>query len=179
MKKDVAISVRNVSKKFCKNLRQSMLYGISDIGHNMFGLSANSHNLRLNEFWAVDDVSFDVKKGETLGIIGLNGSGKTTVLKMLNGIFWPDKGKISIRGKTGALIAVGAGFHPMLTGRENIYIGGAILGLSKKEVDDKIEEIIDFADIGDFIDSPIIGCVGLQSAGAVGVGIHIILELGR
>ncbi|MEJ2307670.1 MAG: ATP-binding cassette domain-containing protein, partial [candidate division WOR-3 bacterium] len=111
MKDDFAIKVENVSKKFCKSLKRSMLYGIKDIAKNSLGLSSNSHILRRNEFWAVNDVSFEVKKGETLGIIGPNGSGKTTILKMLNGIFWPDKGKITIKGKTGALISVGAGFH--------------------------------------------------------------------
>jgi len=155
MNDDIAIKVENVSKKYCKTLKRSMLYGISDIGRNTLGLSSHSEKLRKDEFWAVDDVSFEVKKGEVLGIIGMNGSGKTTILKMLNGIFWPDKGKISIRGKTGALIAIGAGFHPMLTGRENIFVNGAVLGLTKKEIDEKLDDIIEFADIGDFIDSPV------------------------
>jgi len=132
-----------------------MLYGIKDIGRNMFGLSSHSENLRKGEFWAVDDVSFEVKKGETLGIIGPNGAGKTTLLKMLNGIFWPDKGKITIRGRVGALIAVGAGFHPLLTGRENVYVNAAILRMTKQEVDEKLNDIIEFADIGDFIDVPV------------------------
>jgi len=132
-----------------------MLYGIKDIGRNMLGLCSNSDMLRKNEFWAVNDVSFELKKGETLGIIGQNGSGKTTLLKMLNGIFWPDNGKISIKGRVGAIIQVGAGFHPMLTGRENIYINGAILGMNKKEMDNKFDDIVKFAHIGDFIDSPV------------------------
>lgn len=132
-----------------------MLYGISDIGRNTFGLSSHSDKLRKGEFWAVNDVSFDLKKGETLGIIGPNGAGKTTLLKMLNGIFWPDKGKITIKGGVGALIEVGAGFHPLLTGRENIYINAAILGMTKREVDEKCDSIIDFAGIGDFIDAPV------------------------
>jgi len=152
---DVAIKVENVSKKYCKSLKRSMLYGIKDITKNALGLSSNSSFLRKEEFWAVDDISFEVKKGETLGIIGPNGAGKTTILKLLNGIFWPDKGKITIKGKTGALISVGAGFHPMLTGRENIYINGAILGMSREEVDEKFDAIVEFADIGDFLDAPV------------------------
>jgi len=152
---DVAIKVENVSKKFCKSLKKSMFYGIKDITKNALGMSSNSGTLRKDEFWAVEDISFEVKKGETLGIIGANGAGKTTILKMLNGIFWPDKGKITIKGKTGALIAVGAGFHPMLTGRENIYINGAILGMSRKEVNEKFDAIVEFADIGDFLDTPV------------------------
>jgi lipopolysaccharide transport system ATP-binding protein len=120
-------------------------------------LWGNKHHggLRKDEFWAVNDISFEVKKGETLGIIGPNGSGKTTLLKMIDGIFRPDKGKISIKGKISALIAVGVGFHPVLTGRENIYMNGSILGLTKDELDDKFNDIIEFADIGDFLDMPI------------------------
>jgi len=152
---DIAIKVEHVSKKYCKNLRRSMLYGIKDIGRNTVGMSSHSDRLRRDEFWAVDDVSFKVKKGETLGIIGPNGSGKTTLLKMLNGIFWPDKGKITVRGKVGALIEVGAGFHPLLTGRENVYVNAAILGMTKEEVDEKFDDIIEFADIGNFLDTPV------------------------
>ncbi len=152
---NVVIEVEHVSKKYCKVLKRSMLYGVKDIGRNVFGLSSHSETLRKSEFWAVDDVSFKIKKGETLGIIGSNGSGKTTLLKMLNGIFWPDKGKIMIIGKVGALIEVGAGFHPLLTGRENIYVNAAILGMKKEEVDKKFDDIIEFAEIGDFIDVPV------------------------
>jgi len=155
MDKDTAISVEHVSKKYCKSLKRSMVYGLMDIGRNMLGMSSRSERLRKGEFWALNDISFEVKKGETLGIIGPNGSGKTTLLKLLNGIFWPDKGKITIKGKVGALIELGAGFHPMLTGRENIYINAAILGMTKKEVDKKFDEIVEFADIGDFIDTPV------------------------
>ena len=152
---EAAIKVEHVSKKYCKSLKRSMLYGVEDIGRNMVGLHSRPERLRKNEFWAVDDISFEVKKGETLGIIGPNGAGKTTLLKMLNGIFWPDKGKISIKGRVGALIEVGAGFHPMLTGRENIHINAAILGMPKKEADEKFDEIVEFADIGDFLDTPV------------------------
>ena len=155
MNDNISIKVENVSKKYCKSLKRSMLYGVKDIARNTFGLSSHSDKLRKNEFWAVDDVSFKVKKGESLGIIGPNGSGKTTMLKLLNGIFWPDKGKISIKGKVGALIEVGAGFHPLLTGRENIYINAAILGMTKEETDKKFDAIVEFADIGDFLDVPV------------------------
>lgn len=152
---DVLIKVEHVSKKYCKFLKDSMLYGVTDIGRNALGLSARSERLRKNEFWSVDDVSFEVRRGETLGLVGANGSGKTTMLKMINGIFWPDKGKITVMGRVGALIAVGAGFHPLLTGRENIYINGAILGMTKNEVDRKFDSIVDFSGIGDFLDSPV------------------------
>ena len=155
MDKETVISVENVLKKYCKSLKKSMYYGAMDIGRNMIGLSSRSERLRKDEFWALNDISFEVKKSETLGIIGPNGSGKTTLLKLLNGIFWPDKGKITVKGRVGALIELGAGFHPLLTGRENVYINAAILGMTKKEVDVKFDEIIEFADIGDFIDTPV------------------------
>jgi len=151
----VVIEVEHVSKKYCKSLKKSMLYGVKDIGRNILGMSSHSENLRKDEFWALDDISFRVKKGETVGIIGPNGSGKTTLLKLLNGIFWPDRGNIAIRGKVGALIEIGAGFHPLLTGRENIYLNAAILGMTKDEVDEKLDSIVEFADIGDFIEAPV------------------------
>jgi lipopolysaccharide transport system ATP-binding protein len=155
MPKDVLISVERVSKKYCRSLKHSMLYTVSDVARDMFGLDGHSEHLRKTEFWAIDDVSFDVKRGECVGIIGPNGAGKSTLLKLINGIVLPDKGKISIRGRVGALIELGAGFHPMLTGRENIYVNGAILGLRKKEIDRKFDAIVAFAELDDFIDSPV------------------------
>lgn len=155
MDKDTVIDFSHVSKKFSKDLPHLLRYGLTDIGKSIFGFNPKSEILRPGEFWSVNDVSFKLKKGETLGIIGPNGSGKTTILKMLNGILIPDKGKIEINGRVGPLIEVGAGFHPLLTGRENIYVNGAILGMSRKEINSKFKSIIDFADIGDFIDSPV------------------------
>src|SRR4029450_7703032 len=102
-----------------------------------------------------DDVSFEVKRGECLGLIGPNGAGKSTLLKLLNGITLPDKGKIKVAGRIGALLELGAGFHPMLTGRENIYLSGAILGLGKDEIAEKFDAIVDFAGLEEFIDSPV------------------------
>jgi ABC-type polysaccharide/polyol phosphate transport system ATPase subunit len=155
MSPDVTISVESVSKKYCKSLKQSMVYGVSDIGKNMLGLSTRPGRLRPHEFWAVDSASFEVRRGQTLGLIGANGCGKTTMLKMLNGIFWPDRGKIMMRGRVGALIAVGSGFHPMLTGTENIFLNGAILGMGRTEMRKKFDSIVEFAGIGDFLDTPV------------------------
>lgn len=155
MAKDTAIRVENVSKKFSRRLHEVMVYGATDIARNTVGLSSRPEILRNGEFWAVDDVSFELKQGETIGLIGANGSGKSTMLKMLNGIFMPDKGRIEINGRVGALIEVGAGFHPMLTGRENVYVNGSIMGMSKAEIDRKFTDIVDFANIGDFIDVPV------------------------
>ncbi|MCG8568945.1 MAG: ABC transporter ATP-binding protein [Spirochaetes bacterium] len=149
------ITVEKVSKKFCKTIKHVMLYGASDIAKDFIGMRSKTEKLRNGEFWALDDVSFELRKGETLGIIGVNGSGKSTMLRLLNGIFMPDKGKIEVTGRVGALIAVGAGFHPLLTGRENVYVNGQILGMSKKEIDAKFKQIVEFAEIGDFIDAPV------------------------
>ena len=131
-----------------------MVYGLTDIIRNTVGKSANSQQLRQEEFWAVDDLSFQVSQGEIFGIIGANGSGKSTILKMLNGIYWPDRGEIILRGKVRALIELAAGFHPLLTGRENIYLNAAILGLKKGDVEKNLENIIEFAGIGEFMDRP-------------------------
>jgi ABC-2 type transport system ATP-binding protein len=110
---------------------------------------------RYEEFWALDDVSFDVPVGSTFGLIGENGSGKSTMLKCMARILRPEKGSITLRGKMSALLELGAGFHPELSGRENVYLNGAILGLSKKQLNDRFDEIVDFAGIEQFIDSPV------------------------
>ena len=132
------------------------IYGLCDMGRELTGRRRGEHGgLRTKEFWAVNNVSFELKRGECLGLIGRNGAGKTTLLKMLNGLIKPDAGRIEMRGRVGALIALGAGFNPVLTGRENIYVNGSVLGLSRREIDAKLDEIIDFAEIGDFIDTPV------------------------
>ncbi len=154
MDSDVAISVEHVGKKFCRTLRRGMRYGLEDIFRNMVGVKT-PEQLRKDEFWAVADANFQVKRGESIGLIGPNGSGKTTLLKMIGGIQWPDRGRIQIRGRVGSLIAVGAGFHPLLTGRENIYVNGAIMGMTKAEIDRQFDAIVDFAAIGDFLDAPV------------------------
>ncbi len=152
---DAAITIDHVAKKFTRRLSRSMLYGVSDVACDLLGLSTRPERLRREEFWAVDDVTLDLAPGDTLGIVGPNGSGKSTLLKMLNGIIYPDRGRIAVRGRVGALIEVGAGFHPMLTGRENIYVNGAILGLTRAEIRRQFDSIVDFAEIGDFLDVPV------------------------
>jgi lipopolysaccharide transport system ATP-binding protein len=155
MSDDVLIRAEGVSKKFCRSLKRSLWYGMKDTLADLLGRSGTSRDLRDDEFWAVNDVSFELRRGECLGLIGRNGAGKTTLLRILSGLIKPDQGRIEIRGRVGALIALGAGFNPILTGRENIYVNGSILGLSKKEIDAKYEEIVDFADIGEFIHAPV------------------------
>jgi ABC-2 type transport system ATP-binding protein len=110
---------------------------------------------RYEEFWALDDVSFAVDHGSTLGIIGSNGSGKSTMLKCLTGIYRPDKGSVSVNGNVAALLELGAGFHTELSGRENVYLNGAILGMSKKDVERQFDSIVEFAGLERFIDTPV------------------------
>jgi len=107
------------------------------------------------EFQAVNDVSFTVEQGESIGLMGLNGSGKSTLLKLINGVMRPDKGTIRTRGRIAGLIATGAGFHPQLTGRENLFLNGAILGMGEAEIKRKFDEIVEFAQIGKFLETPV------------------------
>jgi len=155
MSDDVLVKVEGVSKKFCRSLKRSLWYGVQDVASEMLGREGHHDELRKNEFWAVNDVSFELKRGECLGLIGPNGAGKSTLLKMLNGLVKPDKGRITMRGRVGALIELGAGFNPILTGRENIYVNGSVLGFTKKEIDQKFDAIVDFAEIEEFIDTPV------------------------
>ena len=148
------VRVQNASKKFCRDLKKSLWYGLVDMVAELTGSTA-ARELRPKEFWAVDDVSFELEKGECLGLVGPNGAGKSTLLKMLNGIIKPDRGRIEMHGRVGALIELGAGFNPILTGRENIYINGSVLGLTKHEIDRKLDDIIGFAELQDFIDTPV------------------------
>lgn len=138
MKSDTAILVENVSKIY--QLRKSRL---DDDGVVSF------------EHWALKDVSFEIKKGESVGIIGPNGSGKSTLLKILAGVTKPTSGKVSIRGKVASILDIGAGFHPELSGRENVFLNGQIHGFSKKEIESKFEEIVGFSGIEKFIDEPV------------------------
>ncbi len=152
---DTLIKVENVSKKFCLDLKTSLWYGMKDMAGEIFGNKDNNKTLRNKEFWAVKNISFEVKRGECLGLIGRNGAGKSTLLKMLNGLIKPDTGRIEMHGRIGSLIELGAGFNPILTGRENIYTNASILGFRKEEIDEKLDEIIEFSELLDFIDTPV------------------------
>jgi lipopolysaccharide transport system ATP-binding protein len=150
-----AILVESVSKKFWRGQRHGSL---RDAVASWFGMGAGrsaESRLPSSEFWALDDLNFRVEPGEAFGIIGPNGAGKSTTLKLLAGIMRPTAGTISIRGRVSALIEVGAGFHPDLTGRENVYLNASILGMPRSEVGRKFDEIVDFAGIRDFLDTPI------------------------
>lgn len=148
------IHVEGLSKKFCTDLRTSLKYGVRDLAAELVG-QERSKDLRAKEFWALNDVGFELRRGECLGLLGRNGAGKTTLLKMLNGLMKPDKGRIELRGRIGALIALGAGFNPVLTGRENIFVNAAVLGIPSAVVRQRLDEIIAFAELEDFIDMPV------------------------
>jgi lipopolysaccharide transport system ATP-binding protein len=150
------VKVEQVSKKFCRRLRQSLWYGLVDLAAELMARDRTGGiTLRDAEFLAVDNVAFELHPGECLGLIGHNGAGKSTLLKMLNGLVRPDQGRITMCGRVGALIELGAGFSPILTGRENIYINGALLGFTKREIDEKFDQIVDFAELHDAIDAPV------------------------
>lgn len=142
------IEVKNVKMKF--KMSDEPLNSLKEIF-----TKAVTGKLKFNEFLAVNDVSFDVKQGETLGLIGTNGAGKSTTLKLISGILKPTEGSIITRGNIVPMLELGAGFDLELTGKENIYLNGAILGYSKEYLESKYKEIVDFAEIREFIDMPI------------------------
>jgi len=123
--------------------------------HGNLGRDVGQTTLRRDEFWALQDVNFEVKRGECLGLIGHNGAGKSTLLKILNGLIRPDHGRITMRGRVGAMIELGAGFNPILTGRENIYNQAALLGFSRNEVRNRFDEIVEFSEISHALDMPL------------------------
>ncbi|UCC39601.1 MAG: ABC transporter ATP-binding protein [Candidatus Aminicenantes bacterium] len=149
------VVVSGLSKKFCRNFKRSLWYGLQDISSELIGRERYRAKLRNDEFWALKNINLELKQGELIGLIGPNGAGKTTFLKLLTGLIRPDEGEITIRGKIRALIALGAGFNPVLTARENIYINGAILGASKKEMDSLLGEIVEFSELEKFLDMPV------------------------
>lgn len=172
MSTDVLIRCENVGKKFCRDLKKSLWYGMKDSARDLFRwkkrlvsdskptrdlqqLSSEETELRPGEFWANREINFELKRGQCLAVIGRNGSGKTTLLKMLNGLIKPDAGRIEMRGRVGAMIALGAGFNPILTGRENVWVNASVLGLSKKQIEDRIDDIVEFADLKNSIDTPV------------------------
>jgi lipopolysaccharide transport system ATP-binding protein len=152
---DIVLSARDLSKKFSRDLRLSISYGVIDIAAEVLGLRREAPTLRKSEFWAIRDIDFDLHRGECLGLVGRNGSGKSTLLRLISGILKPDTGTIAYRGRIAPLIALGAGFNPVLTGRENVVTNLAILGLSRAEIRDRLEDVLDFAEIGDAIDAPL------------------------
>jgi len=161
---DIAIHVENIAKKYQIAQNRQRYQTFRNTLTNM--VSAPFRRVRSvfrgeaavisqTDFWALHDISFEVKQGETVGIIGRNGAGKSTLLKVLSRITEPTSGFIDVRGRVGALLEVGTGFHPELTGRENVFLNGAILGMQRAEIARKFDEIVDFAGVGQFVDTPV------------------------
>ena len=164
-----SIIVQNVSKQFTKSYHRTL---------KQVTVAMARRQQVSNSFLALDDVSFRVQQGEAIGLMGLNGSGKSTLLKIVQGVMEPDAGTVRTRGRIAGLIATGAGFHPQLTGRENIYLNAAILGMSEAETNRKFDGIAAFADIDDFLDSP----VGYYSSGmyarlGFAIAIHVDADI--
>ena len=164
-----SIIVQNVSKQFTKSYHRTL---------KQVTVAMARRQQVSNSFLALDDVSFRVQQGEAIGLMGLNGSGKSTLLKLVQGVMEPDAGTVRTRGRIAGLIATGAGFHPQLTGRENIYLNAAILGMSEAETNRKFDGIAAFADIDDFLDSP----VGYYSSGmyarlGFAIAIHVDADI--
>src|SRR5882724_6157049 len=166
------ITVENLGKKYRIGHQQAGLGTaaipytalrdvLTDLAKNLFrrnGKKALTSDLRSptsEDFWALKDVSFEVKRGEVVGIIGRNGAGKTTLLKILSRITEPTEGRVTLRGRVASLLEVGTGFHPELTGRENIFLNGAILGMREREIRKKFDEIVAFAEVERFLDTPV------------------------
>ncbi len=171
------IAVENASRKYPRRANAHLTYGITDLFRELTG-AKRRETLRRDEFWAVDHVSFEVKRGETLAFVGRNGSGKTTLLRMMAGLTKPDTGRITVRGRVQALMNLGAGFNMNLSGRENIRNAASMAGLSQDRVKRIYGDIVAFAEIGDFIDSPVgTYSQGMKARLGFSVAIHLAPEL--
>ncbi|MFD5215740.1 ABC transporter ATP-binding protein [Microbacterium sp. NPDC058345] len=164
------IIVEHVSKRFLK--RNTHSFKEAFVGW------IRGKKVRADSFLALDDISFQVEQGESVAVVGLNGSGKSTTLKLISGVLEPDEGRVFTRGRVAGLIEVGAGFHPDLSGRENVYLNAAILGMSKDEIDTRFDDIVAFSEIGDFIDQEVKHySSGMFMRLAFSVAIHVELDI--
>lgn len=150
MQPENAIEVRNLTKKFKVYMDKG-----SQLKERVLFRKRN----RYEERWVLNGISFNVRKGEAVGLIGHNGCGKSTTLKLLTKIIYPDGGTVDMSGRVSSLIELGAGFHPDMSGRENIYTNASIFGLSKKEIDARVDEIIAFSELEDYIDNPVLSLI--------------------
>ena len=158
-----AIRVQNLSKRYHLGAQSGHHWRLSDAmkgaarstWNKVRALAATGPTSDENAYWAVKDVSFDVQPGEVVGLVGRNGAGKSTLLKLLSRITMPTSGRIEVRGRLGSLLEVGTGFHPELSGRENVYLNGSILGMTRREIAKKFDQIVEFSEIGKFLDTPV------------------------
>lgn len=173
------LSVSDLSKKFCTRLRTSLWYALHDIVAELLPhRTPRQPSLRRHEFWGLQNVSFELRRGEALAIVGSNGAGKSTLLKLLNGLIKPDGGRINVRGRVGALIELGVGLEPVLSGRENIFVRAALLGFSRAQVQPQVAAIEAFAGLGEAIDMPVqFYSSGMVSRLAYAVAVHLSPEV--
>ena len=163
MSDDVAIRVKNLSKRYklgqqtggYKTLGETITRAVKSPFKRLQQRKSSGEKEEAGTFWALKDVSFEVKKGEVIGIIGRNGAGKSTLLKILSRITSPTEGTVEVHGRVGSLLEVGTGFHPELTGRENIFLSGSIMGMKKAEIEEKFDDIVKFSEIEKFLDTPV------------------------
>jgi len=149
------VEATGLAKKLCRSIKQSIRHAAVDMSRELIGIRSDRSRLRGGEFWAVRDVSLQLRRGESIAVIGANGAGKTTLLRMLSGLIRPDVGRLAIRGRVAPLIALGAGFSPVLSGRENIRVNLALLGVPVADIQSLEPEVIAFAELDDSIDSPL------------------------
>ncbi len=151
---DICVEANGLSKKFARSLKRSFVYGARDIGRLLLGRT-DDDELRASEFWAVRDVSFALRRGRSIGIVGENGSGKTTLLRMVCGILRPSLGDLRVHGRIAPMLALGAGFKPVLSGRQNVFLNLALLGVAERDIHARFAAIVDFAGLHDSIDAPL------------------------
>lgn len=176
--REEVLSLDSLSKRFCRNLKRSLWYGIQDICREVTATRRDISELRKQEFWALKDVSLQIKRGECLGLVGANGAGKTTLLRVVSGLMKPDSGRVVVRGKVAPLLALGAGFSPVLTGRENIFVNMAILGASKMQIQSVYDSVVAFAEIDDAIDAPVLSySSGMSARLGFSCAIHVQPEI--
>jgi ABC-type polysaccharide/polyol phosphate transport system ATPase subunit len=171
---EVLLSVRGASRKFCRDLNRSLRYSTFDAIQNLFARRPKSAILRPDEFWALRNVSFEVRRGESVGVMGLNGAGKSTLLKLILGSLRLTEGQIVTTGRLAALSEHGLGFDPLLSGRENVYLTAAVLEISRRTVDAAFDQIVAFAGLKEFIDSPVrIYSTGMRARLGFSVAMHL------
>lgn len=177
MDNEPAIIIEDLSKRYSKS-SAGQHSSLKEYVSSVIKPKKKDHKLHGDEFWALRRINLTIQKGEVLGIVGRNGSGKSTLLKLITGIITPTTGSVLINGTIASLIEVGAGFHHELTGRENVYFNGAILGMKRNEVDQKLKEIHDFSGIGDFFDTPVKHySSGMYVRLAFSVAVHVDPEI--